>query len=100
MPQKFYRDYYHPSNARFWFYGDDSGALRTHLCMLPARVLLLARLSTCAAAEPVGNAACPAACVFATFRCGLCRWLQLRSGMLDANPPVLKAALSHAGMSC
>lgn len=24
-PQKFYRDYYHPSNARFWFYGDDSG---------------------------------------------------------------------------
>lgn len=24
-PQKFYADYYHPSNARFWFYGDDDG---------------------------------------------------------------------------
>lgn len=24
-PQKFYRDYYHPSNARFWFHGDDPG---------------------------------------------------------------------------
>ena len=28
--QKFYGDYYHPSNARFWFYGDDPGA-----CLLP-----------------------------------------------------------------
>ncbi len=29
--QKFYADYYHPSNARFWFYGDDPGG-----CLLTA----------------------------------------------------------------
>jgi Zn-dependent M16 (insulinase) family peptidase len=29
--QKFYRDYYHPSNARFWFYGDDSVEERLRL---------------------------------------------------------------------
>ena len=23
--QKFYGDYYHPNNARFWLYGDDPG---------------------------------------------------------------------------
>ena len=32
---QFYGDYYHPSNARFWFYGDDDGArgaLRQFTC--------------------------------------------------------------------
>ncbi|EFN52070.1 hypothetical protein CHLNCDRAFT_139318 [Chlorella variabilis] len=29
--QKFYSDYYHPSNARFWFYGDDPVEQRLRL---------------------------------------------------------------------
>jgi Zn-dependent M16 (insulinase) family peptidase len=29
--QAFYRAYYHPSNARFWFYGDDPSSRRLEL---------------------------------------------------------------------
>lgn len=52
--QNFYADYYHPSNARFWFYGDDPGgwlvaALLFDDCMscLPTGLLLTDCIAAC-----------------------------------------------------
>jgi hypothetical protein len=34
--QDFHRRYYHPSNARFWFYGDDDPVERLRILYLPS----------------------------------------------------------------
>lgn len=63
LSQKFYRDYYHPSNARFWFYGDDAGGCLADVCWPP-----LSEPATCP--SPVRHAAvlpvhCPATSIWA-----------------------------------
>jgi len=91
LSQKFYRDYYHPSNARFWFYGDDAGGCLADVCWAP-----LFEPTTCPSS--VRDAAVlPVHCqAISSWLRNSPRLVQLAELMVLANP----CSSTHANFPC